>query len=147
MKLIRSYQILRLLGDLAILRRKKLRAYRSIQDIQKNLLQFLISAGIRIITYQMTYQCLRDRSIYTIHGHVIAIIGCPAKSQLGKVSGSHKNAAFLVCRIHQDLSTLTCLAVLIRHIVDLRIMSDIPEMDIYRLFNIYLGKPCTKAAA
>ena len=65
MKLIRSYQILRLLGDLAILRRTKLRAYRSIQDIQKNLLQFLISAGIRIITYQMTYQCLRDRSIYT----------------------------------------------------------------------------------
>ena len=95
----------------------------------------------------MTYQCLRNRSIHTIHGHVITIVGRPAKSQLGKISRSHKNAAFLVCRIHQDLGTLTCLAVFISHIVDLGIMSDIPEVDIYRLFNIHLSKFCTKAAA
>ena len=147
MKLIRSYQILGLLSDFTIFWWQKLRADRSIQDIQKNLFQFLIPAGIRIITYQMTYQCFRDRSIHTIHGHVITIVGCPPQSQLGKISRSHKNSTFLVCRIHQDLGTLTCLTVLISHIVDVRIMSDIPEVYIYRLFNIHLSKFCTKAAA
>ena len=147
MEFIRSYQIFGLLGDLAILRRQKLRADRRIQNIQKNFFQLLIPAGIRIITYQMTYQCLRDRSIHAIHGHMVTIVGCPSKSQLGKISRSHKNAAFLVCRIHQNLGTLTCLAVFISHIVDLGIMSDIPEVDIYRLFNIHLSKFCAKAAA
>ena len=82
MKLIGTYQIFGLLGDHSVLWRKKLRTYRCIQNIQKDLGQFFLSAGISVVPYQMADQSLWHRGVYSIHGHMIPVIGCPAKGQL-----------------------------------------------------------------
>ena len=58
MQFIRTYKVFCLLGNLAILRWKKLRTYRCVKNIQKYLFQLLILTGIRIILNQMAYQCL-----------------------------------------------------------------------------------------
>ena len=109
MQFIRTYKVFRLLGDLAILRWKKLRTYRCVKNIQKYLFQLLILTGIRIILNQMAYQCLRNRCIDSVHRHMISIISRPPKSQLRHISGSDDHAPFLVSNIHQHLGTLSCL--------------------------------------
>ena len=63
MQFIRTYKVFCLLGDLAILRWKKLRTYRCVKNIQKYLFQLLILTGIRIILNQMAYQCLRTDAL------------------------------------------------------------------------------------
>ena len=55
MKFIRTNQIFCFLCNLAVLRRQKLRTYRSIQNIQKNFFQLFLSAGICIIADKMSY--------------------------------------------------------------------------------------------
>ena len=82
MQFIGSHQIFCFLRDLTVLRWQKLRAYRCIQNIHKNLLKLRITTCICIIAHQMAHQGLRYRCIHTIHGHMIAIISCPSKSQL-----------------------------------------------------------------
>lgn len=69
---------------------------------------------------------------------MVTIVGCPSQSQLRQISCSHQNRAILICTVHQDLRSLSCLAVLISHIMHRRIMSNIPEMYIYRFFDIDL---------
>ena len=86
----------------------------------------------------MTYQCLRDRSIHAIHGHMVTIISRPSKSQLRQITCTDQNRAILICTIHKDLCSLPCLTVLISHIMHRRIMSNIPEMYIYCFFDIDL---------
>ena len=147
MKFIRTNQIFCFLRNLTVLRRQKLRTYRSIQNIQKNFFQLFLSAGICIIVDKMSYKRFGNRGIYTIHGHMVSIIGCPSKSKLGKVTGSHKKCSLLVCHIHKNLSTLSGLTVFIGYIMNGIIVTDITEMDIYRLFNIDLRQRSTKALA
>ena len=93
----------------------------------------------------MTDQGLWYGCVHCIHGHVVSVIGRPSKSKLGEVSCSDHNTAGLVCNVHQNLCTFACLSVLIGDIMYLRIMSDIAEMKIYRLTDIYLLKRCSKA--
>ena len=92
----------------------------------------------------MTDKCLRYGCIDCIHGHVVAIVSCPSKCQFRKVTGSNNNTTGLVCNIHQDLCTLTCLTILISDIMYFRIMSDIAEMEIYRLADVDFLEGCTK---
>ena len=140
MQFIRAYQILRLLADFAVHRRKKLRADRSVKHIQKNLPQFLLPAGIRIIFYKMTHQRLRHACIHTVHGHVIPVIGCPAQCQLGHVARSDHQPACSVGDIHQHLGSLSCLAVFKGYIMYVAVLSDITEMQTDRLPDIHLGQ-------
>ena len=147
MKFIRTNQIFCFLRNLTVLRRQKLRTYRSIQNIQKNLCKFLIFAGICIISYQMTYQRLRHGTVDCIHGHMITIISCPPKCQFGKVSCSNDNTTGLVCNIHQDLRTFPCLSVLISDIMYFRIVSDITEMQVDRFTDIDFFQSCPQTFA
>ena len=78
MQLVRPHQILRLLGDHTVHRRKQLRAHGRIQHIPKHFRKLPVLTGIRIIFYQMPHQRLRHSGVDTVHGHVISIIGSPA---------------------------------------------------------------------
>ena len=69
---------------------------------------------------------------------MVAIVRCPAKCQLGKITRSNDHTAGLVGKIHQNLGSLTRLSVFIRHIMLLRILSDVAEMEIDGLFDINL---------
>ena len=138
MKLIRSDEIFCLLGNDTVFRRKQLRADRRIKHIQENIRKCFLSAGIRIILYQMAHQGFRYGRIDGIHRHMVAIVRCPAKCQLGKITSSNDHTAGLVGKIHQNLRSLTRLSVFIRHIMLLRILSDVAEMEIDGLFDINL---------
>src|SRR5699024_6027586 len=126
-KLIGSHQIFGFLGDHSVLGRKEFGTYRSIQNIQKNVRQFLIAAGIRVISYQMSHQRLGYGTVDRIHGHMVSIVSGPAESQFRKVAGSDYNTSGLIGDIHKDLRSFSGLSVLIRHVMNLRIVTDIPE--------------------
>ena len=86
----------------------------------------------------MAHQGFRYGRIDGIHRHMVAIVRCPAKCQLGKITSSNDHTAGLVGKIHQNLGSLTRLSVFIRHIMLLRILSDVAEMEIDGLFDINL---------
>ena len=139
MKLVRSDQVLRLLGNLSVLRRQKLRAHRGIENIVKNIRKGLVTAGIRVVTDKMADQCLRNRSVHAIHGHVVTVVSSPAESQLGHISGSDDHTVCLVRKIHKDQCAVSRLRVLVSHIMDRRIMSDILEVGGNCFSDIYLS--------
>ena len=138
MKLIRSDEIFCLLGNDTVFRRQQLRADRRVEHVEKNIGKCFFPAGIRIILYQMAHQGFRYGRIDGIHRHMVAIVRCPAKCQLRKITRSDDHAAGLVGEIHQNLGSLTRLSVFIRHIMLLRILSDVAEMEIDGLFDINL---------
>ena len=138
MQLIRAYQIFCFLRDRTVHRRQKLRTDRRVKYIQQHLLKFLIAAGFRIIPYQITHQRLGHTGIHTVHGHVIPVVGSPSQRQLRHIARPDDQAACTVGHIHQDLGTLSGLCILIRHIMMLHILSDIPEMYRYCFLNINL---------
>ena len=133
MQLIRPHQIFRLLCDLPVLRRQKLRTHRRIEHIIKHRLKFLIPAGIRIIMHQMAHQRLGNRTIDPVHGHMIPVISRPPKGKLRHIPCPDHKAAVLVRHIHKNLGTFSRLGILICHAVVLHIMPDIFKMPLHRL--------------
>ena len=140
MQLIRPHQVLSPLRDNSVRRRQQLRAYRGIQHIRKHIRELSISAGIRIIFYQMPHQRLWNPCIHAVHGHMIAIIGGPAQCQLRHISRPDDQSSLLIGNIHQHLSPLSGLTILVGHIMAGDILSDIPKMNLHRFFDIYLPK-------
>ena len=138
MKLVRSDEIFCFLRNDTIFRRQQFRADRRVEHIQKDIGKCFFPAGVRIILHQMAHQGFRYGRIDGIHRHMVAIVRCPAKCQLGKITRSDNHTAGLVGKIHQNLRSLTRLSVFIRHIVFLRILSDITEMKIDSLLDIDL---------
>ena len=110
MQLIRTNQILRFLCDLSILlRRQKLRADRRTQYIQQNIRKLFLATGICIIAHQMAHQHLRNRAVDTVHRHMIAVVGRPAKRQLRHIAGTDDKTADLIGKVHQNQRSLACL--------------------------------------
>ncbi len=140
MKLVRSHEIFRLLRDLSVLRRQKLRRYRRVQHIRQYRAKLLIPAGIRVVAHQVAHQRLRNGGIDRIHGHVIAVVRRPAECKLREIAGSDDHAALFVGNVHQNLRPLSCLAVLIGHIMNGRILPDITEMHIHRFLDVDFRK-------
>ena len=140
MKLVRSHKIFRLLRDLSVLRRQKLRRYRRVQHIRQYRAKLLIPAGIRVVAHQVAHQRLRNGGIDRIHGHMVAVICRPAECKLREIAGSDDHAALFVGNVHQNLRPLSCLAVLIGHIMNGRILPDITEMHIHRFLDVDFRK-------
>ena len=132
MQLIRSYEVFRFLRDHSVHRRQQFRADRGIQHVKQYLPQFLLPGSIRIVTHQMTHQRLRHRSVYRIHGHVIAVVGGPAQRQLRHIAGPDDHAVLLIGNVHEDLCPLSRLRILIGDIMDIGIMADICKMLFHR---------------
>ena len=137
MQLIRSHQILRFLSNLSLHRRQQFRTHRRVQYIQKHLLQSLIPAHIRAIFYQMPHQRFGNAPVHTVHGHMVAIVRRPSKSQFGHVPCTDHQPVFPVGNIHQYLSPLPGLAVFIGDIMIFLVLSNIPEMCVYRFPDIH----------
>ena len=88
----------------------------------------------------MTDQSLWHGSIDRIHGHMIPIVGCPAKRQFREIAGSDHQSILLICNVHKNLRTLTRLRILIRHIMHRIVLSDIREMYIDCILDIHFHK-------
>ena len=73
----------------------------------------------------MTHEGLGHARVDGVHRHVVAVVGGPAKCQLGEVAGANHQAALLVGNIHEHLRALSRLAVLVRDIVDGLVMANV----------------------
>ena len=136
MQLVWSYQVFSLLLDITILiRRNQLRTDGCINDVLKRDAALLIHSTLCNIVDQVANQSLRDTSIDSIHAHVVAIISSPTKCQLREVARSYHHTTHLIGQVHQDLGTLTCLRVLVGHVMHIHIMPDVLEMLSHRLGN------------
>ena len=144
MQLVRTDQVLCLLGDLTVLGRKELRTDRSVQNVQKDLLKRLVTTGVCVIADQMADQRLRHGTVDRVHGHMVTVVGRPAERQLGEITGSDDDAAGLVRQIHQHLGALSGLGILISNICHFRIMSDVCKMTHDSVFDIDLFQCAAK---
>ena len=85
------------------------------------------------MVYEITDQGLWNAGIHAIHAHVVAIIGSPSQSQFREVAGTDNHSSHLICQVHQDLGTFTCLRIFIGYIMHAGIMTDVLEVLGYRL--------------
>ena len=138
MQFIRPHQILRPLGDHSVHRRQKLRAHRRVKHVPQHIFQRFIVTGVRIILHQMPHQGLGHACVHPVHGHVIPIVGSPAKGQLRHVPGSDHKTSLAVCNVHQHLGPLPGLAVLVGHVMVGHVLADVPKMHRHRLFDVHL---------
>ena len=90
----------------------------------------------------MADQCLGNRSIDPVHGHVVSVISGPAQSKLGHISGSDHKPSYLIGNIHQDLGTLSGLSVFVGYIMAVYVLSNILKMACNGLADIDFLKGC-----
>ena len=76
----------------------------------------------------MPYQRFRDRSVHTVHGHMVAVVGRPAESKLAQVACADHHSAHLICDIHKHLCALSRLTILEHNAVIVIIVTDIFKM-------------------
>ena len=148
MQLVRTYQILGYLGDVAVfVRREKLRAYRSIVNAHQDLAEVCAADSSRVVLHDVTNKRFRNGSVHAVHRHVVAVVGSPAERKLRKVSCAYYHAVFSICEIHEYLGALPCLTVFVHHIVVALVVADILEVLLYRIGNIYHAQPCPEQLA
>ena len=135
MKFIRSYQIFCFLRNYTIHRRKQFRTDRGIQHIHQHLRQLLVFCCVGIVKNQIPHQSLRHGTVDCIHGHMVPIVSCPSQRQFRHISGSNNHSIILVRQIHQNLSSFSCLRILISYVMHILIMSDIFKMLSYGFFD------------
>lgn len=93
----------------------------------------------------MSYQCLRHARIDAIHGHVVSVIGSPAKCELRHVSRTDDQGILLVRNIHKHLCAFSRLPVLIGNIMTFHVLSDVREMSGHCLTDIHFPKCRTQS--
>ena len=76
----------------------------------------------------MTYESLGYAGIYSIHRHVVAIVGSPSEGKLAEVACSHHHSADAVCHVHKNLCALSSLSVLVGDVVVCDVVVDVEEM-------------------
>lgn len=144
MQLVGAYQILGLLCDVAALvGGKKLGADGSPQHVKERLGQLGIALphlGLCHVGGQLADKGLGDVSVDAVHGHMVAVVGSPAQSQLGEVARADDHTALVVGDVHEDLGALSCLGVLVGHVAHGGIVADILKVLIDRIENIDLAE-------
>ena len=60
---------------------------------------------------------------------MVTIVGGPSESKLREVAGAKHHSTLLIGHIHQNLSPFAGLTILICDILDLRVVTDILEMQ------------------
>ena len=71
---------------------------------------------------------LGNGAVHSIHGHVVGIVSTPSKGEFAEVASTNNKAVTLVGNVHQYLGALTCLTVLISHIVVVEVVANIEEV-------------------
>ena len=147
MQLVRTYQILGLLRNLAVARgRQKLGGHRRIEDIEQDLGN-TPAKDIGGIAHQVTHECLGHARVDGVHAHVVAVIGSPAERQLRQVARANDKTASLVGQIHQNLRTLARLAVLVGHVLHSWIMLNVLEVLLHSRVDRNLAEAHTQVAS
>ena len=77
---------------------------------------------------------------------MVAVIGSPAERQLRQVARADDKTASLVGQVHQNLRTLARLAVLVGHVLDGRIVLNVPEVLLHGRVDRNLAEAHTQAA-
>ena len=67
---------------------------------------------------------------------MIAVIGGPAQSQLGQITGADDQSVIFIRHIHQNLGTLAGLRIFISNVGDFFIVADVAKMLTDSLGNI-----------
>ena len=135
-KHVRTDQILRFLPDLSgLVSRHEFRTDRSVGDVDQDFggttacIAWLVPEHIgRRPADKVLDQCLRYRGVHRVHRHVVAVVGAPPESQLGKVSRADHDAVLLIGGVHKDLCPFPGLRVLVGGVHHFRIVSDVLEM-------------------
>ena len=71
---------------------------------------------------------------------MVAVVGGKAERKLGHIARAEHERAARISEIHEDLSTLTGLRVLINDVMYALVVSYILELLRYGVLDIYLGK-------
>ncbi len=128
-QLVGANQVLRLLGDGAVLLRgQELRGDGRVQHVVEHGRLGIVSAGIGHVAHQVAHQGLGDGGVDAVHAHVVAVVGGPAKCQLGEVSRADDHATLLVGDVHENLRALAGLAVLVRDVTHGLVVADVRKV-------------------
>ena len=77
-----------------------------------------------------------NAAVDRVHGHMVAVIGCPAESEFGQIARSDDKPARFVGDIHQHLSAFSRLRIFVSHVGDVFVLTDIFEMASHRFRDI-----------
>ena len=100
-----------------------------------NFVLALLLISVCAVINKVPDQRLWYRCIHAVHGHLVTVIRCPAKRQLGEVARANDHASHLVSNVHQNLRALTSLSVLVHNIVNVLIMTDVSEVLQHGIHN------------
>ena len=100
-----------------------------------NLVLTLLLIRVCAVINKVSDQRLWYRSIYAVHGHLVTVIRCPAKRQLGKVARANDHAAHLVSNVHQNLRALASLGVFVHNVVNILVVADVGKVLQHRIHN------------
>ena len=138
---VRSYQILRLLAYLAVfIGRYEFGTDGRVDYVEQGFARSLVSFGHGDIVDEMADERLGHPCVYTIHRHVVAIVGSPAQGKFAKVASAYHETAHLVGVVHEYLRALACLTVLVGHVVNVKTMVDVLEMLRDARHNAYFNR-------
>ena len=132
MQLVRTHEVLGLLRDLAVARRRQqLRRDRRVKHVvehggkvgprlasraRSRKPRFSACRGlVRHVAHEVPHERLGHAGVHAVHAHVVGVVGCPAQRKLGEVARAHHEAALPVRDVHEDLRALAGLRVLVGH--------------------------------
>ena len=75
---------------------------------------------------------------------MVAIVSSKAKRQLRHITRPDNQGIVLVRHIHQNLRALPSLRIFISHILQIKRMTDIAQMQPHSFLNFYLAECCFK---
>ena len=93
----------------------------------------------------MTDEGLGQTGIDTIHRHMVTIVRGPSQCKLTKVASTDHKSSKLIAEVHEYLSALTSLTVLVCHVMYVDVMIDVEEMLLHTLTDAYLAYGDAKA--
>ena len=136
-QLVRTYDILGHLRNLAILRRQQFRADGRIDDIDQHLFQRRVRLARKVAQHRAD-EGFRHIGVDAVVGHVIAVKGRKSQRELAEVSRADDESTVHVGKIHQHLRTLARLRVFKRRIVDIHRVPDLFEVLLDALADVDL---------
>ena len=138
-QLVRTYKVFCLLLYVAMLVGwNQLGRDRRVDDVEQGCSRLLVYAVLCHMAHEIAYEGLRYARVHAIHRHVISVVCSPSERQFAQVARTDNHAAQLVAEIHEYLRALSCLSVLVRHVVYVYVVTNILKVLRNALANAYL---------
>ena len=88
----------------------------------------LVFVAACLVLHQVSYQRFGNGGIDTVHAHVVAVVGGPAKCQFAHVARAHHEASRLAGSVHEHLGAFARLGVFVGQVVHAGIVADVAEV-------------------